>query len=126
LTQKLQIYKCEKCGNIIEILNPGAGTLVCCNEPMILLNEQTADSSKEKHVPVTEKIDCGYKVTVGSIPHPMLEKHFIQWIQLIHGNKSYRQFLNPGENPESLFTCMEEAEIIAREYCNIHGLWKNQ
>ena len=124
MTERLQVYKCEVCGNIVEMLHTGVGELVCCGQPMKLYVENTVDAAKEKHVPVIEKIDGGYKVKVGSVPHPMEEKHFIEWIELIAGDKAYRQFLNPGATPEAIF--MLEADLVtAREYCNLHGLWKS-
>ena len=123
MAKQLEIYKCKKCGNIVEVLFGGAGTLVCCGEPMELMPENTADSTKEKHVPVIEKIDGGFKVIVGSTLHPMEEKHYIQWIELIADGKAYRQFLKPGEVPEAVFHVSAKT-VTAREYCNIHGLWK--
>lgn len=123
MTEKLQIYKCEKCGNIVEMLHGGAGELVCCGEPMKLFVENTVDAAKEKHVPVIEKTADGFKVMVGSVAHPMEEKHHIEWIEVIADGKAYRQFLNPGEAPEAVFK-IEASQIAAREYCNIHGLWK--
>jgi superoxide reductase len=122
-TEKSQIYQCSVCGNIIEVLEAGGGALVCCNQPMKLLTENTSDAAKEKHVPVIEKVPGGVKVKVGSVAHPMLPEHFIQWIEVIADGKSYRQFLAPGEAPEAFFP-IEAAQITAREYCNLHGLWK--
>jgi len=123
MTKKLQIYKCNVCGNIVEMLHEGAGELVCCGEPMELLDEKTADATTEKHVPVIEKIDGGYKVTVGSVPHPMEDKHYIEWIELLADGKAYRQFLEPGMQPEATFH-VEASSVSAREHCNVHGLWK--
>jgi len=123
MTQKLEIYKCEACGNIVEVLTAGGGELVCCGEPMKLYVENTVDAAKEKHVPVIEKIEGGYKVSVGSVAHPMEEKHYIEWIEIIADGKAYRQFLNPGDAPEATFM-VDAANITAREYCNMHGLWK--
>jgi len=117
------IYKCEICGNIVEVLHSGAGDLVCCGEEMKLMDEKTADSSTEKHVPVIEKTSEGFKVTVGSTLHPMEEKHYIEWIELIADGKSYRQYLKPGEQPVAEF-CVKASSVSAREYCNVHGLWK--
>jgi len=121
--QKNQIYKCDICRNIVEVLHVGGGTLVCCGQNMTLQNEQTADSRTEKHVPVIEKTDEGYKVTVGSAPHPMLDAHFIEWIELIADGKILRQFLKPGDDPVAFFQT-EAKTVSAREYCNVHGLWK--
>ena len=123
MTKQLQIYKCDICGNIVEMLHEGKGELICCGEPMKLFDEKTADSSTEKHVPVVEKVDGGFKVTVGSVAHPMEEKHYIEWIQIIADGKVYREFLKPGAAPEAVFK-IDADEVTAREYCNIHGLWK--
>jgi superoxide reductase len=123
MTEKLQVYKCEICGNIVEVLHAGAGELVCCGQPMKQTVENTVDAAKEKHVPVIEKIAGGFKVKVGSVAHPMEEKHFIEWIEIIADGKAYRQFLSPGQVPEATFM-LEAATVAAREYCNIHGLWK--
>ena len=121
--QKNEIYKCNICGNIVEVLNVGGGELVCCGQPMELLKERTEDEGLEKHVPVIEKTDRGIKVKVGSIPHPMEKKHYIQWIEIIVDDGIYRKFLKPGDEPEAEFKVKAE-KIEAREYCNIHGLWK--
>ena len=123
MTTQLQIYKCETCGNIVEVLHEGAGELVCCGAPMKLYKENDVDAAVEKHVPVIEKVDGGFKVIVGSTLHPMEEKHYIEWIEVIADGKAYRAFLKPGEAPEAVFN-IEAAEITAREYCNGHGLWK--
>ena len=118
-----EIYKCNACGNIVEVVHGGAGELVCCGEPMKLFKENTVDAAKEKHVPVIEKTADGYKVSVGSVPHPMEETHWIEWIELIADGKSYKQFLNPGEAPVAEF-CVKADKVTAREFCNLHGLWK--
>ena len=122
MAEKLQIFKCELCGNIIEVLTGGDGELVCCGEPMILLEANTADTTTEKHVPVIETVDGGIKVTVGSVPHPMEQKHYIEWIEVIADGQAYRQFLNPGDAPEAVFN-IAGATVTAREHCTIHGLW---
>lgn len=124
MTKKNEIYKCPLCGNIVEVLHTGAGELVCCGQPMDLMTENTVDAAKEKHVPVVSKEDNGIKVTVGSVPHPMEEKHWIEWIELIADGKIYRQNLKPGDAPEAFFCCIDAQEITVREYCNLHGLWK--
>ncbi len=124
MTEKLQVYKCDVCGNIVEVLHAGGGELVCCGQPMKLRAENTVDAAKEKHVPVIEKIAGGFKVKVGSVAHPMEEKHFIEWIEIIADGKAYRQFLNPGQIPEAVFM-VDAATVTAREYCNLHGLWKS-
>ena len=123
MAEKLEVYKCEVCGNIVEVLHGGDGELVCCGQPMTLLTANTVDAAKEKHVPVIEKVAGGYKVKVGSVAHPMEEKHYIEWIELIAGDKAYRQFLKPGDAPEAFFA-VEASQVTAREYCNLHGLWK--
>ena len=123
MTERLQVYKCGVCGNIVEVMHAGEGELVCCGQAMTLFKENTVDASKEKHVPVVEKTADGYKVKVGSVAHPMEEKHWIEWIELIADGKVYRQFLNPGQAPEALF-CIKADKVAAREYCNLHGLWK--
>jgi len=125
MTKKLQVYKCEKCGNIVEVLHEGVGELVCCGEPMKLFEEKTADAATEKHVPVIEKIDGGYRVKVGSVAHPMEDKHYIEWIELLADGAAYRKFLNPGDAPEAEFETKAE-KVSAREYCNVHGLWKGE
>ena len=123
MTEKLQIYKCEVCGNIIEMLHAGPGELVCCGQPMKLYLENTTDAAKEKHVPVIEKTAAGFRVRIGSVAHPMEEKHYIEWIEVIADGQAYRKFLNPGEAPEATFEIKAD-KITAREYCNLHGLWK--
>jgi len=123
MTEKLQIYKCEVCGNIVEMLHAGAGELVCCGQPMKLFRENTVDAAKEKHVPVIEKTAAGIKVKVGSVAHPMEQTHYIEWIEVIADGKAYRKFLNPGEAPEAIFEIKAE-KVTAREYCNLHGLWQ--
>jgi superoxide reductase len=123
MAEKSGIYKCELCGNIVEVLIAGDGELVCCEQPMKLMVENTVDAAKEKHVPVIEKIPGGVKVKVGSVAHPMEEKHYIQWIEINADGRTCRKFLKPGEAPEAEFQ-VEAANITAREYCNLHGLWK--
>jgi superoxide reductase len=123
MTKQSEIYKCAVCGNIIEVVHTGVGDLVCCGQPMQLLRENTTDASREKHVPVIEKMTDGVKVKVGSAAHPMEEKHYIEWIELIADGVAYRKFLKPGEAPEAEF-CLDAGQVTAREYCNLHGLWK--
>jgi superoxide reductase len=124
ITEQKQIYKCNICGNIVEVLYAGGGQLVCCGQPMELLKEKIEDVGKEKHVPVIEKTETGIIVKVGSVSHPMEEKHYIEWIEIIADGASYRKFLKPGDKPEAEF-CIKAEKIEAREYCNIHGLWKS-
>jgi superoxide reductase len=123
MAKRHEVYKCGVCGNIIEVLHAGKGNLVCCGQPMSLLVENTVDAAKEKHVPVVETVEDGVKVKVGEVPHPMEEKHWIEWVEIIADGKTYRQYLNPGETPEATFNVTAD-QITAREYCNIHGLWK--
>ncbi len=124
MTKKLEIYKCEVCGNMVEMVHEGQGQLVCCGQPMVLMEENSVDASKEKHVPVVEKIDGGYKVKVGSAAHPMEEKHYIEWIELVAGDVAQRVFLKPGQEPEASF-CTDATSVTARAYCNLHGLWRS-
>ena len=124
MTEQLQVYKCEICGNIVEVIHEGAGELVCCGQPMKLMEENTVDAATEKHIPVIEKTSEGIKVKVGSVPHPMEETHYIEWIELIADGQAFRKFLKPGDQPEALFK-IDAIHITAREYCNLHGLWKN-
>lgn len=124
MAERLQVYKCAICGNVVEVLFGGKGELVCCNEPMKLMQENTVDASQEKHVPVIEKTADGVKVRVGSVAHPMEEKHYIVLIEVIVDGKVYRQFLSPGGSPEAFFPVKGD-NVTAREYCNLHGLWKS-
>jgi superoxide reductase len=123
MTIQKQIYRCSVCGNIVEVLFAGGGNLVCCGQPMELQAEKTEDIGKEKHVPVIEKTDSGFLVKIGFVPHPMEESHYIEWIEIIADGVSYRKFLKPGQSPEAEF-CVKAEKIEAREYCNLHGLWK--
>jgi len=124
VTQLKQVYKCSICGNIVEVLSAHDGELVCCGKPMDLQAEKTEDTGYEKHLPVIEKTATGIIVKVGSVPHPMEESHYIMWIEVISGDKYCRKFLNPGDKPEAEFEVKAE-NVIAREYCNVHGLWKS-
>lgn len=126
MTKKYSIYKCLKCGNIVEVLHEGVGELVCCGQPMSLMEAKTADASQEKHVPYIEKTENGYLVKVGQMTaHPMEETHYIEWIELITDGQVYRQELKPGDKPEAFFP-ITAAKVWAREYCNIHLLWENR
>ena len=122
MTKQLQVYKCEICGNIVLVLHNGVGELVCCGQPMNLMEEKTEDEGKEKHVPVFERTDKGIKVKVGSVPHPMEENHYIEWIEVTTKDGVARKFLKPGNIPEAEFEIMGEIVQI-REYCSVHGLW---
>ena len=123
MAEKLQVYRCLTCGNIVEVLTGGSGSLVCCGKPMENLTAKTADQGKEKHVPVIEKANGGIKVKVGDIAHPMEEKHYIEWIEIISDGKVYRQFLRPGQTPEAIFN-VSPGNVRAREHCTIHGMWE--
>jgi superoxide reductase len=122
MTERYQVYRCMVCGNMVEVLHSGAGELVCCNQPMSLLRENTTDAATEKHVPVVEAVPGGIRASVGSVPHPMIEEHYIEWIEAIDGEQASRKFLSPGGAPQAEF-CLKEAATV-REYCNLHGLWR--
>lgn len=123
MPKRLEIYKCQHCGNIIEVMVGGGANIVCCGEEMQIQAENTVDAAKEKHVPVIERGNGTITVKVGSVAHPMEEKHYIQWIELIADGTVYRQFLQPGQAPEATF-CVTAENVMAREYCNLHGQWK--
>ena len=124
MSELKQIYRCNVCGNKIEVLDTGAGELVCCNQPMELLKENSIDAATEKHVPLIEKTEEGYKVTVGEVEHPMEEEHYIKWIELIADGVSHIKHLKPGDRPKAEFCIKDAKDIMARAYCNLHGLWK--
>ena len=126
MAKRLEVYKCDACGMMFEVINECSCepcTVMCCDKPMAVLTENTVDAAKEKHVPVIEQTDEGVKVTVGSVPHPMEEAHYIQWIELLADGKAYLRFLQPGQAPEAVFEGVS-GSVCAREYCNLHGLWK--
>ncbi len=123
MAEKLEIYKCELCGIVVEVLHGGPMEIKCCGSSMKLYKENTEDAAREKHVPVVEKTTEGLHVKVGQIAHPMKEGHYIEWIEVISDGKAYRQFLNPGESPEAVFK-FDADKISVREYCSLHGLWK--
>ncbi len=125
MTSIREVYKCLECGNIVEVVHAGGGTLVCCGQPMQRLAEKTTDVGNEKHVPVIERTAAGIKVRVGAVPHPMEEKHFIEWIELLAEGQVYRRYLKPGFPPEALFP-VQAQPVFAREYCTIHGLWASK
>ena len=122
---KNEVYKCEVCGNIVEVLTVGGGELICCGKPMILQKENTIDASLEKHIPIVEKTENEITVIVGEVEHPMDKNHYIEWIELIADGKIYRQNLNPGDKPMAKFKISRTENIIVRAYCNLHGLWKS-
>lgn len=123
MTEKNQIYKCLVCGNVVEVVDNGQGTLVCCGQPMTNLKEIVQDVGVEKHLPVIEKTPTGIKVKVGDVAHPMEPDHYIQWIEVIADGKVYRKHLKPGDLPEAEF-CIKADTFTVREHCNKHGLWK--
>jgi superoxide reductase len=125
MANRLEVYKCNICGNIVEVLNGNEGSLTCCNVSMNLLTENTVDASKEKHIPVLECTEEGIRVMVGSVEHPMLKEHYIEWIEVISDNKVYREDLQPAQKPQGVFVIKGE-NIYARAYCNLHGLWKGE
>ncbi|MDD5071673.1 MAG: desulfoferrodoxin [Patescibacteria group bacterium] len=142
MTKLNEVYKCNVCGNIVEMVHTGVGQLVCCGQPMVLQNPNTVDAAKEKssdakameekHAPVIEKTNKDVethnhasvqKIKIGSVPHPMEEAHYIEWIEIIADGESHKKFLKPGDKPEAEF-CVEAGDIKARAYCNLHGLWQ--
>lgn len=124
MTQRDEVYKCEKCGNLIGVIHGAGGNLVCCGQNMVLLEANTTDASVEKHVPVITKDGSTVKVAVGEVPHPMEEKHYIEVVGVLTENKLYRAYLKPGEKPEVTFEIDGKVKC-ARAYCNIHGMWKS-
>ena len=125
MTIKNQIYRCLICGNIVEVIHPGDGQLVCCGQPMELLQAKTEDIGQEKHLPVIENSEGKITVKIGSIPHPMEDTHYIEWIEITADNQVYKKFLKPGDAPEAVFEITAD-NITAREYCNVHGLWQTK
>ena len=123
MTELNEVYKCNICGNIVEVLHTGAGELVCCGQPMELMKEKTEDVGQEKHVPIVEKIDNGFKVKEGSVNQPKEDAHYIEWIEIIADGEVFKKFLKVGEKPEVEFEIKAE-NVVARSYCNVHGLWK--
>ncbi len=123
MTKLNEVYKCDICGNIVEVLHSGAGELVCCGQPMQFKQANTEDAAQEKHVPVIEKTETGIKVKVGEADHPMDDNHYIEWIEVLAEGKVYRKNLKPGDGPVAEFAINSDFFEV-REYCNIHGLWK--
>ena len=124
MTKRFEIYKCNLCGNIVSVVIDGQGILSCCGKAMIPQKEEMTDGALEKHIPVVEKLNNGYLVKIGEVPHPMVDEHYIQWIEVITKDRVYRKFLKPNEKPEAFFDCIHDEHFIVREYCNIHGLYK--
>jgi len=125
MTKLLEVYKCMVCGNIVKVVHASEGTLVCCGQPMALQQEKTTDQGKEKHVPVVEKTANGILVKIGAIPHPMEEKHYIEWVEVLDGEKIYVRHFKPGEKAEAEFP-VTSTNVKVREYCSVHGLWTNK
>lgn len=126
MTQLREVYRCEVCGNVVEVLHEGQPALVCCNQPMVKLEAKTEDAGLEKHVPVVEEIDGGIKVKVGSVEHPMQEDHYIKFIEVLTADKVLKVELKPGQKPEADF-CVKKTDVAGvREFCTTHGLWKNK
>lgn len=123
MAKRLEVYRCEVCGNMVEVLRGGAGQLVCCGKPMKLLTENTTDAAREKHVPVIEKTEDGFVVKVGSVAHPMTAEHYIEWIELLVDDRVCRAYLKPGDAPQARFWIRGD-RVSAREHCNLHGLWR--
>jgi len=124
MTQLREVYRCDICGNVIEMVNEGAGELVCCGQPMEKLEAKKEDEGKEKHVPVLEGLAVGVKVKVGSVPHPMEEKHYIKFIEVLTKDKVHRAELKPGDKPEADFCAVKDSVIGVREFCTVHMLWE--
>lgn len=125
MTARFEVYRCEICGNIVEVLVAGAGKLVCCGKNMIKLVESKEEKGYEKHLPVAERTEHGLKVKVGGVPHPMDENHYIAMVEMVTEKGVHRRYLNPGDSPEALFCSVEEKPVALREYCTVHGLWRN-
>ena len=125
MTKLFEVYRCEVCGNMTKVVHASGGTIVCCGNPMTLQQEKTTDQGKEKHVPVVEKSAKGIIVKLGSVPHPMEEKHYIEWIEVRTGNNVSAKGLLPGEKPEAEFS-IADTNVKVRAYCNVHGLWTNR
>ena len=122
MPKRLEVYKCEICGNIVEVTHSGAGALICCGKNMERMTENTTDAATEKHVPVIELVDGSVTVKVGDVAHPMEEAHYIEWIEILVDDKVYRQYLQAGEPAVATFN-IATTTVTARAYCNLHGLW---
>ncbi len=126
MTEKDQIYRCNQCGNIVEVVHLGTGKLVCCNNQMELLKPQK-DVGPEKHIPLIQEHETSYKISIGKIPHPMEDNHCIEWVELITPQKIYRKFFQPGDKPVAEFQIVDKPEKVkARQYCSIHGIWVSE
>ncbi len=119
------IYTCQICGNMVEVVLEGKGELVCCGQPMELLEENKIDASLEKHIPISHTVGDIVMVQVGSTAHPMQEEHYIEWIEIMVGGKIYRRSLKPGMEPQTEFCIPNPGQkVVLRAYCNLHGLWR--
>ena len=125
MTKRNQVYKCEKCGNLVNVVHDADGSLVCCGEEMKLLLPNTVDAAQEKHIPIVEKNGNIVNISVGSVPHPMEAAHYIETISILTDNRLYRLYLSPGDKPEASFEIDEDIKSV-RAYCNLHGLWKSE
>jgi superoxide reductase len=125
MAARYEVYECKDCGLIVEVLRGAQCDIGCCGKPMEKLTANTVDASREKHVPVIERLADGFKVKIGSVPHPMEEKHYIEWIELLADGRVHRQYLKPGDAPEATFN-VKANTVTAREHCNIHGLWEGK
>ncbi|NOR45048.1 MAG: desulfoferrodoxin [Candidatus Delongbacteria bacterium] len=121
-----KIYKCERCGNIVDVLHEGPGALVCCGVEMVLMEANSVDAANEKHVPIIEKTENGIIVKVGEVDHPMADEHYIEWIEIINGDYSQKKYLKPGDKPQAEFFVPFNENLVAKSYCNLHGLWKSK
>ena len=125
MTQRDQVYKCEICGNLLTIVHGADCSLVCCFDEMNLLEPNTVDASREKHLPVFKKTGNTLKVSVGRVFHPMEAEHYIETISILSDKKLYRAYLSPGDEPEAVFEIGEKIRCV-RAYCNLHGLWESK
>ena len=125
MASRAEVYVCELCGNIVEVLEGAPGTLACCGQDMVLQDENTTDAAKEKHVPAVTLNGTVASVQVGSVAHPMTVEHNIAWIELQQGDKVQRTYLKPDAAPLAEFTIESGVPVVVRAYCNLHGLWKS-
>jgi len=123
MIRRNQMYKCEHCGNIVEVVQGGGPKVRCCGQAMTFLEENSQDAAQEKHVPVVEEVEGGILVKVGEVAHPMTDEHWIPWIEVIQGETTLRKYLLPGDKPEAFFAGVT-GPVVARAYCNLHGNWK--
>lgn len=123
MAEKLGVYRCENCGNIVEVMHASKISIKCCGSSMVLQVENTVDAAKEKHVPVVENTEKGIRIRVGEVEHPMTDDHYIQWIEVISGDSVYQKYLHPGGTPEAEFQ-IDGDPVTVRAYCNLHGHWK--